>query len=61
MKKLEPMKKLEKVSDEEFEELLKKFGSKTMITFDINETIKFSKKQLKKLEDLFKTKEKGKN
>lgn len=50
-----------KITDKEFNELLKKYGVKTMISFDINETLKFSSKQLKKLEDLFKTKEKGKN
>ena len=46
------MKKSIEVSNKEFKELLKKYGSKTMLTFDINKTIKFSDEQLKELKKL---------
>lgn len=42
------MKKL-KISDKEFETLLKKYGIDMMICFDVNQNIEYSKKQINKL------------
>ena len=41
-----------KISDKKFEALLEKYGAKTMESFDINQTIKFTKEQFKKIKEL---------
>lgn len=38
---------MKELDDKKFDKLLKKYGAKTMETFEINEVFKYTKKQLK--------------
>ena len=38
---------MRELTNEEFEELLKKYGAKTMMTFEINEIFKYTPEQKK--------------
>lgn len=49
MKELEQVNSPVKLSDEKFDELLKEYGVKMMVSCDINQTFKYTKNQIKKL------------
>ena len=42
---------MRELTDHEFEKYLKRYGAKTMMTFEINEIIKYNKNQKKKLKE----------
>ena len=50
---------MRELTNHEFEKYLKHYGAKTMLSFDINEIIKYNKNQKKKLKECENEKERN--